>query len=205
MLTVEYSEESQEVAICFDYAGQRLLENALKDVPEGSHSHLMTESWGGWDLDEVTVGEEARLIHHLRLVHRKYAQQSQGAEQGVLFTDGISRIELRPAGPPALGTPTRIKASTGPFVAEVEAEAWDYEKFRNGIARIHETLSGEAELTFVEGGHSIRVTGDGQGGVEVKVVISDGRAPCQAFLTVTITLNQSYLPDVIHAIRRQFS
>lgn len=204
MLTVEYSEEGQEMAICFDYAGQRLLEKALQGVPEGSHTHLMTESWGGGELDEVAVGEDTRLIHHLRLVHRKYPQQNQGAEQGVLFTDGISRVELLPAGPPALGTPTRIKASTGPFVAEVEAEAWDYERFWKGLVRLHETLSGEAELTFVEGGHSIRVTGNGRGGVEVEAILGDGRSPCQAFLTVTLSLDQSYLPDVMHAIRRGF-
>jgi hypothetical protein len=73
---------------------------------------------------------------------------------GIVLTDGISRVVLAPAGPPALGYPTRIEVATGPFSATIEAEALDYKRFLDALRRLHETLVGEAELTFVEGGHS---------------------------------------------------
>ncbi len=125
-------------------------------------------------------------------------------EEGIILADGISRVTLAPAGLPALGFPTRIEVSSGPFSAVVEAEAWDYERFRDGLVRLHETLVGEAELTFVEGGHSVTLTGNGRGNIEVAVVVGDGRSPCLAFLTVHMPLDQSHLPDVIHAIRHEF-
>ena len=125
-------------------------------------------------------------------------------EGGIVLTDVISRVILAPAGPVALGFPTRIEVATGPFSAVIEAEAWDYKKFCDALIRLHETLSGEAELTFVEGGHSVTLKGDGRGGVEVSVVVGDGKSPCHAFLTVTMILDQSHLPDAIDAIRREF-
>ncbi len=127
-----------------------------------------------------------------------------GEEAGIILTDGISRVILAPAGPPALGFLTRIEVSTGPFSAVIEAEAWDYERFRDALLRLYETLAGEAELTFVEGGHLVKLTGDGRGGIDVTVVVGDGRSPCCAFLTIRMILDQSYLPDAIHAIRREF-
>jgi hypothetical protein len=126
-----------------------------------------------------------------------------GEDGRIIITDGISRLILAPAGPPALGFPTTIQVSTGPFSAVVEAEAWDA-KFRDALLRLHETLAGEAELTFVEGGHSVALTGNGRGGVEATIVVGDGRSPCDAFLTIRMTLDQSHLPNVIHAIRRDF-
>ena len=127
-----------------------------------------------------------------------------GEEVGIVFTDGISRVVLTLAGPPALGYPTRIEVATGPFSASIEAEAWEHKRFLEALLRLHETLVGEAELTFVGGGHSITLTGNGRGGVEARIVIGDGQSPCHAFLTVRMTLEQSYLPDVIHAVGREF-
>jgi hypothetical protein len=74
-----------------------------------------------------------------------------GEEVGIVLTDGISRVVLTPAGPPALGYPTRIEVATGP----IEAEAWDHKRFLEVLLRLHEALVGEAELTFGVGGHSI--------------------------------------------------
>ena len=125
-------------------------------------------------------------------------------EGGIVLTDGISQLILAPAGGAALGFPTRIEVVTCPFSAVVEAEAWDYKKFCDALIRLHETLSGEAELTFVEGGHSVTLKGDGRGSVEASVVVGDGQSPCHAFLTVKMILGQSHLPDAIHAIRREF-
>jgi hypothetical protein len=125
-------------------------------------------------------------------------------EEGIILTDGISRVTLAPAGPPALGFPTGIEVSSGPFSAVIEAEAWDYGRFRDDLIRLHETLAGKAELTFVEGGHSMTLTGDGRGNIEVTVVTEDGRSPCNAVLTVQMSLDQSHLPDLIHAIQSEF-
>ena len=122
----------------------------------------------------------------------------------IVLTDGISRVVLAPAGPPALGFPTRIEVASGPFSASIEAEAWDYTRFLEALRRLHETLVGEAKLTFVEGEHSVTLTGNGRGGVEARIVVSDGQSPCNAFLTIRMTLDQSYLPDIIHAIQREF-
>ena len=115
---------------------------------------------------------------------------SNDAMGRVVLTDGISRVVLTPAGPPALGFRTRIEVAGGPFSASIEAEAWDYTRFIEALRRLHETLVGEANLTFVEGGHSITLTGIGRGGVEARFVVSDGQSPCNAFLTVRMTLDQ---------------
>jgi hypothetical protein len=123
---------------------------------------------------------------------------------GIVLTDGISRVVLAPAGSPALGFPTRIEVATGPFSASIEAEAWDYGSFLDALHRLHETLVGEAELTFVEGGHSLTLTGNGRGGVEAVIVVGDGQSPCYAFLTIRMTLDQSYLPGIIQTVRREF-
>ena len=61
---------------------------------------------------------------------RTKEQRMVGEEGGIVLTDGISRVILAPAGPPALGFPTRIEVATGPFSAVIEAEAWDYKKLR---------------------------------------------------------------------------
>jgi hypothetical protein len=122
----------------------------------------------------------------------------------VVLTDGISSVALARAGPPALGFPTRIEVASGPFTASIEAEAWEYTGFLEALRRLHATLAGEAKLTFVEGGHSVTLTGNGRGGVEARIVVSDGQSPSSAFLTIGMTLDQSYLPDIIHAIKREF-
>ncbi len=123
---------------------------------------------------------------------------------GIVLTDGISRVVLAPASRPALGFPTRIEVATGPFSASIEAEAWDYGRFLDALHRLHETLVGEAELTFVEGGHSLTLTGNGRGGVEAVIVVGDGQSPCYAFLTIRMALDQSYLPGIIQTVRREF-
>jgi hypothetical protein len=127
-----------------------------------------------------------------------------GEEVGIVLTDGISKVVLAPAGPPALGFPTRIEVATGPFSASIEAEGWNYKKFLDALHRLHETLVGEAKLTFVEGGHSVTLTGNGRGSIEVTIVVGDGHSPCHAFLTIRMILDQSYLPELIHAVRREF-
>ncbi|MCW2243547.1 WapI family immunity protein [Azospirillum canadense] len=126
------------------------------------------------------------------------------SEEEIVLADDSSRVALTSAGPPGLGYPTRIVISSGPFTAVVEAEAFDYDGFRRALIQLYDTLEGQAELSFVEGGNYLTFTGDGRGGIEATIVIEDGRAPCRAFLTISMELDQSYLPPVIQAIRRIF-
>jgi hypothetical protein len=122
----------------------------------------------------------------------------------IVLTDGVSRVALAPAGPPALGFPTTIEVASGPFSASIEAEAWDYARFLEALRRLHATLVGEAKLTFVEGEHSVTLRGNGRGGVDARIVVSDGQSPCHAALTIGMTLDQSYLPEIIDAVEREF-
>lgn len=71
MLTVEYDEKGEEVAICFDPEGLRLLVASLERLKGNGHDHLMTPTWSGAELDEKPLGEGTKLVHHLRLVHRE--------------------------------------------------------------------------------------------------------------------------------------
>lgn len=71
MLTVEYDEIREEVSICFDPEGLRLLMAALERLKGNDHEHLMTPAWAGTELDEKSLGEGAKLIPHLRLVRRE--------------------------------------------------------------------------------------------------------------------------------------
>ena len=52
---------------------------------------------------------------------------------GIVLTDEISRVVLVPAGPPALGYPTRIEVAAGPFSASIEAEALNYKRFLEAL------------------------------------------------------------------------
>lgn len=73
MLSVEYSEQRQEVAICFDREGLKILMKSLERLgskPTSDHDHLMVPSWGGHELSEDVQGEGNKLIPHLRLVWR---------------------------------------------------------------------------------------------------------------------------------------
>jgi hypothetical protein len=36
------------------------------------------------------------------------------------------------------------------------------------------------------------------------IVVGDGQSPCYAFLTIRMTLDQSYLPGIIQTVRREF-
>lgn len=46
--------------------------------------------------------------------------------------------------------------------------------------------------------------GDAYGKAYAKVVVTDGRGDWNVTLTVKMRLDPSYLPDVIHTIRREF-
>ena len=128
----------------------------------------------------------------------------ENEENGIVLADEVSRVRLVPAGPPGLGFPTRIQLASGPFSAVIDAEAQNYGAFREALLRLHETLSGTARLEFWDEEHAITLTGDGRGGVDVVVKLTDSRTPWRSCLTIKIALDQSYLPAIIRAVGRNF-
>ncbi len=82
MLTVEIDSPDMEVSdvaevhINFDGDGPELLITSLsrlaRHANRGEHTHLMTPSWAGDELDEVPVATKTYLVNHLRLaIHPK--------------------------------------------------------------------------------------------------------------------------------------
>ncbi len=68
LLTVEYNSKQEAVEIYCDREGIDFLIDGLNLLRQrGGHDHLMTESWGGYELSEEKQGAENELINHLRL------------------------------------------------------------------------------------------------------------------------------------------
>ena len=124
------------------------------------------------------------------------------AEDCIIFADGRSRVTVTPVGPPTLGFPLRIDVQLGPFVASVEAEAWDYEQFLRECCSGLQNAHWKRQADLCGNRTLISVTGDGRGKIEIDAVVDDGVSPCSAFVTVRLSLDQSHLPHVIIAIRR---
>ena len=128
-----------------------------------------------------------------------------GDETEVVISDGNSYVKLVPVGQPRLGYPTRIEISSGSFSATVEAETRIDPIFRQALSKLHKTLSGEAILTCWSQEHSVTLTGNGVGRIDLIAKITDGRSPWSACLVVKMQLDQSYLPEIIAGIDRNFS
>jgi hypothetical protein len=127
-------------------------------------------------------------------------------DQGVVITDGQSRVTLLPtACAPGLGWPMRIEVQSGPLSGAIEAEARDIPHFRTALGSLHESLSGEARLQFWCDEHSVVLKGNGRGRIEVVTTVTDGRAPWTACLTVKMWLDQSHLPAIIEDIGKVFA
>ena len=74
MLTIEIrdaekaTEGAAEVEIFCDNDGLSLLIRQLELLKVGpAHVHLMTPSWAGNELSEITVGEGTVLVNHVRV------------------------------------------------------------------------------------------------------------------------------------------
>lgn len=128
----------------------------------------------------------------------------ENEQNGIVVADQVSRVTLEPVGPPGLGFPTRIRVASGPFSAVIDAEAQNYQTFREALVRLHETLAGSARLEFWDEEHAITLAGNGRGGVDVVVNLTDSRTPWHSCLTIRIALDQSYLPAIIRAVGRNF-
>ncbi len=127
-------------------------------------------------------------------------------DQGVVITDGPSRVTLFPASAsPGVGYPVRVEVRSGPFSGVIEAEARSISHFQTALRALHESMSGTARLEFWNEEHSITLKGNGLGGIEVIAEMTDGRAPWAACLTVRMRIDQSYLPAMIAEIGEVFA
>ncbi len=127
-------------------------------------------------------------------------------DQGVVITDGRSRVTLFPASlPSGVGCPVRVEIRSFPFSVEIEAEARGIVHFRAALVALHKTLSGEARLDFYMEEHSVILRGNGLGSIEIITRVTDGLVPRRACLTVEMWLNQSYLPAIIADIGEVFA
>ena len=75
MLTVEIRDAEKarqggaEIEIFCDTEGLILLKRQLEFLTKGSsHVHLMSQSWAGNELDEVPIGDDTDLVHHLKIM-----------------------------------------------------------------------------------------------------------------------------------------
>jgi hypothetical protein len=61
-----------EVDIYLDADGLKFLLSQLKFLSDGrtDHVHLMSESWGGGELDERPQSVDAIVVHHVKIVFR---------------------------------------------------------------------------------------------------------------------------------------
>ena len=124
-------------------------------------------------------------------------------EGGVLISDGRSGVRLTRAGQPnELGYPTLIDVRGGPFYGSVRDDTVCYDGFRANLARLYETLSGEAILGSLEG-FELRLVGNGRGHIDVYAkVIGEYVPPIQ--LTFEFSIDQTYLPPIIEQIDTEF-
>jgi hypothetical protein len=123
---------------------------------------------------------------------------------GVLISDGRSSVRLSRAGPPnELGYPTIIDVRAGPFQGSVLDETVGVGGFREHLATLYESLKGDAKLGSYDGFVELVITGNGSGGMEVRVkAVGDHATPIQ--LTFAIYIDQSYLPAIIEQIDIEF-
>lgn len=63
---VEYEPESVVNLICNSEGADFLIE-LLQKLRSGGHDHLMTESWGGWELSDVPAEPPTTQVHQFNV------------------------------------------------------------------------------------------------------------------------------------------
>jgi hypothetical protein len=77
--------------------------------------------------------------------------------------------------------------------------AGELDRFRGQLARLHETLTGEAVLETMEHWLMIRVAGDGRGHLEASCRLCDGPALGNV-LECRLSFDQTFLPTVVRQL-----
>jgi hypothetical protein len=81
----------------------------------------------------------------------------------------------------------RVEVRSGPFSVDIEAEARSISHFLAALRALHKSLSGEARLEFWNEAHSVILKGNGLGGIEVIIKVTDVRLAISVVL-----LTQAY-------------
>ena len=125
-------------------------------------------------------------------------------QTGVAIADGRCGVRFTRLGDAgALGYPAEIEVRAGPFsgvFADDGLAVWP--RFVAEMETLYSALRGEAELTSYFG-FRLRMVGDGRGGVGVDVQAFASHAP-RILLTFEFAIDQTYLPGIIQAFRREF-
>ena len=125
-------------------------------------------------------------------------------ENGVVIADERSGLRLCRVGEAnELGYPTLIEVRAGPFSGSIRDDTvGGFPKFIRQLETLYETLAGAAELNSYEG-FRLSMTGGGLGGIGVSVVMIGEHVP-SIKLTFEFGFDQTYLPGIIRAVRREF-
>jgi hypothetical protein len=126
------------------------------------------------------------------------------SDDGVLISNGRSGVRLNRAGPPnELGYPTLIDVRAGPFSGSVRDDTTGcYGTFRAQLAKLYDSLSGNAKLGSYEGFELVLI-GDGRGAIGVRVEVVGEHMP-PIHLTFEFAIDQTYLPAIIQQVDREF-
>jgi hypothetical protein len=128
----------------------------------------------------------------------------EGQVSGVVIAGSRFGVRLSRVGPPNLGHPTLIDVHAGRFVGSVRDDVvYDYRTFREELGVIYDQLTGTATL----GGEvfNLALVGDGLGHLRVSVAIVDACIERgSARLTFEFEIDQTYLPNIINGIGREF-
>jgi hypothetical protein len=125
-------------------------------------------------------------------------------ETGGVIADQRSGLRLCRLGEAnELGYPTLIEVRAGPFSGRVRDDTvTGFQRFIRQLETLYETLSGTAELNSYEG-FRLCMTGGGLGGIGGSVVMIGEHVP-SIKLKFEFGFDQTYLPTIIRAVRREF-
>jgi hypothetical protein len=130
---------------------------------------------------------------------------------GVLLTDGRSRIFLHPPMPYPDGHGFHHQADVicGPFQGAIEAISYErpiaLQVFHRQLVILYRSLKGEAELPSSYENLKVSLTGDGLGHITVRVDVREHvSAAHNVRLSFTFGIDQTHLPPAISAVERLF-
>jgi hypothetical protein len=123
-------------------------------------------------------------------------------QAGVVVADGRCGVRLRVLGPPVrCWQPLLVEVRAGPFSGDILDNVYvGFQHFAIELAALYASLTGEASLGG-EDKFCLKLVGDGRGGVRGVVTVDD--RDLMIHLHFEMQFDQTYLPAIIEAIRRE--
>jgi hypothetical protein len=128
---------------------------------------------------------------------------------GVLLTDGQSRIFLHPPEPypDGHGYHHQVELVGGPFRGTIDASSYQgpgaLRSFHQQLVALYQSLRGEAQLPQSYENLKVLLKGDGLGHISVLVTALAGDC-MDVRLTLAFRVDQTRLPPIIAAVERFF-